>query len=112
MLVRQRPGTAGRIVFVTLEDETGSSNLVVFPSVQERCRRALLTARLMVCRGRLQKEQGVIHVIADRIDSLNDWLDGLAGRPPRSSTGPVAAGSDFRGCIRGQGAVLPLATCW
>lgn len=81
VLCRQRPGTAGRIVFVTLEDETGSSNLVVFPSVQERCRRALLTARLMVCRGRLEKEQGVIHVIADRIDSLNDWLDGLAGRP-------------------------------
>ena len=81
VLCRQRPGTAGRIVFVTLEDETGTANLVVFPQVQERCRRALLTARLMVCHGRLEKEQGVIHVIAARIDSLNDWLDGLAGKP-------------------------------
>ncbi len=87
VLCRQRPGTAGRIVFVTLEDETGSSNLVVFPSVQERCRRALLTARLIICRGRLEKEQGVIHVIADRIDSLNDWLDGLAARPGAISGG-------------------------
>ncbi len=81
VLCRQRPGTAGKIVFVTLEDETGTANLVVFPSVQKRCRRALLTARLMVCHGRLEKEQGVIHVIANRIDSLNEWLDGLAGKP-------------------------------
>ena len=95
VLVRQRPGTAGRIVFVTLEDETGSSNLVVFPSVQERCRRALLTARLMVCRGRLEKEQGVIHVIADRIDSLNDWLDGLAGRPGAVSRGAFVGRGRF-----------------
>ncbi len=95
VLCRQRPGTAGRIVFVTLEDETGSSNLVVFPSVQERCRRALLTARLMVCRGRLEKEQGVIHVIADRIDSLNDWLDGLAGRPGAISGGAFVARGRF-----------------
>ena len=85
VLCRQRPGTAGRIVFVTLEDETGTANLVVFPSVQERCRRGLLTARLMICHGRLEKEQGVIHVIANRIHSLNDWLDGLAGKSGASS---------------------------
>ena len=95
VLCRQRPGTAGRIVFVTLEDETGSSNLVVFPSVRERCRRALLTARLMVCRGRLEKEQGVIHVIADRIDSLNDWLDGLAARPGAISGGAFVGRGRF-----------------
>ena len=72
VLCRQRPGTAGKIVFVT--------HLVVFPSVQERCRRGLLTARLMICHGRLEKEQGVVHVIANRIHSLNDWLDSLAGK--------------------------------
>lgn len=104
VLCRQRPGTAGRIVFVTLEDETGTANLVVFPSVQERCRRALLTARLMVCRGRLEKEQGVIHVIAARIDSLNDWLDDLAGKPSaRSSASPVPPGSASRGAFVGRG---------
>ena len=80
VLCRQRPGTAGKIVFVTLEDETGTADLVVFPSVQERCRRGLLTARLMICHGRLEKEQGVVHVIANRIHSLNDWLDSLAGK--------------------------------
>ena len=101
VLCRQRPGTAGRIVFVTLEDETGTANLVVFPSVQERCRRALLTARLMVCRGRLEKEQGVIHVIADRIDSLNDWLDGLAGTQGATSRG--AQGATSRGAFVGRG---------
>ena len=95
VLVRQRPGTAGRIVFVTLEDETGFANLVVFPSVQERCRRALFTARLMVCRGRLEKEQGVIHVIADHIDSLNDWLDGLTGRPEAVSRGAFVGRGRF-----------------
>ena len=104
VLCRQRPGTARRVVFVTLEDETGIANLVVFPRVRERCRRALLTARLMVCHGRLQKEQGVIHVIADRIDSLNDWLDGLAGNPPpRSSAGPVSPGRSSQGAFVGRG---------
>ena len=48
----------------------------------------------------LEREQGVIHVIADNIDSLNDWLDGTDRK----------AGSDYTGCIRGRGAVLPLTT--
>ncbi len=104
VLVRQRPGAAGKIVFVTLEDETGTANLVVFPSVRERCRRALLTARLMVCHGRLEKEQGVIHVIANRIESLNDWLDDLAGKPsPSPLAGPVSPGATSRGAFVGRG---------
>ena len=95
VLCRQRPATARRIVFVTLEDETGIANLVVFASVRERCRRALLTARLMVCHGRLEKEQGVIHVIADRIESLNDWLDDLAGNPEGASRGAFVGRGRF-----------------
>ena len=75
VLVRQRPGTAREVVFVTLEDETGTANLVVFPSVRERWRRDLLTARLMVCRGKVQAEDGVIHVIAEKIEALNGWLE-------------------------------------
>ena len=75
VLLRQRPGTAREVVFVTLEDETGTANLVVFPSVRERWRRALLTARLMVCRGKVQAEDGVIHVIAEKIEALNEWLE-------------------------------------
>lgn len=75
VLLRQRPGTARDVVFVTLEDETGTANLVVFPSVREKWRRALLTARLMVCRGKVQAEDGVIHVIAEKVEALNEWLE-------------------------------------
>ena len=91
VLTRQRPGK-GIVMFVTLEDETGTANLVVFPSVYERQRRETLTARLMVCHGKVQKVDGVIHVIADRVGSLNDWLDELG----RGGSGR-AAGGDMPG---------------
>ena len=78
VLTRQRPGK-GIVMFVTLEDETGTANLVVFPSVYENQRRDTLTARLMMCRGKVQKVDGVIHVIAERVTSLNAWLEGLGG---------------------------------
>ncbi len=87
VLTRQRPGK-GIVMFVTLEDETGTANLVVFPSVYENQRRDTLTARLMMCRGKVQKVDGVIHVIAERVTSLNGWLAEL-GTP---GGGGVAAG--------------------
>ena len=93
VLTRQRPGK-GIVMFVTLEDETGTANLVVFPSVYENQRRDTLTARLMMCRGKVQKVDGVIHVIAERVTSLNAWLEGLGGAgegPTRSAAG---AGQD------------------
>jgi error-prone DNA polymerase len=64
VLVRQRPGSASGVVFMTLEDETGVANLVVWPPVFERFRRIVMTARLVECSGRLQREGAVIHVIA------------------------------------------------
>ena len=73
VLTRQRPGK-GIVMFVTLEDETGTAKLVVFPFVYENQRRDTLTSRLMLCRGKVQKVDGVIHVIAERVHSLNDWL--------------------------------------
>ena len=73
-------------MFVTLEDETGTANLVVFPSVYENQRRDTLTARLMMCRGKVQKVDGVIHVIAERVTSLNDWLAAL-GTPGGGGVG-------------------------
>ena len=87
VLTRQRPGK-GIVMFVTLEDETGTANLVVFPSVYENQRRDTLTARLMMCRGKVQKVDGVIHVIAERVTSLNGWLAEL-GTP---GGGGAAAG--------------------
>ncbi len=75
---RQRPGSADGVVFVTLEDETGNANLIVRPTEVERFRRPLLASRLMAAKGRLQKAEGVIHVIADRLDDLSGYLLHLA----------------------------------
>ena len=83
-------------MFVTLEDETGTANLVVFPSIYENQRRDTLTARLMMCRGKVQKVDGVIHVIAERVTSLNAWLEGLGG-----GGGEGAGGG--RGAVEGRG---------
>jgi error-prone DNA polymerase len=70
VLIRQRPGSANGVVFVTLEDETGIANLIVWPAVLERFRRAALGATLLYCRGRLQREASVIHIVAEY---LQDW---------------------------------------
>jgi error-prone DNA polymerase len=79
VLVRQRPGTASGVIFVTLEDETGVANLVVWPKTFERFRRVVMGARLMRVTGRLQREGIVIHVVADRMEDLTDRLRALAG---------------------------------
>jgi error-prone DNA polymerase len=74
VLVRQRPGSAQGVLFVTIEDESGHANLIVWPSVFERQRRLLLSATMIACRGKLQKEGEVIHVIADEITDLSALL--------------------------------------
>jgi error-prone DNA polymerase len=75
VLIRQRPGSANGVVFITLEDETGIANLIVWPAVLERLRRAALGATLLYCRGRLQREESVIHIVAE---DLQDWSARLA----------------------------------
>jgi error-prone DNA polymerase len=64
---RQRPGSANGVIFVTLEDETGNVNLIVWPSVAEHQRRALLQSRLLQVNGTIQREGDVLHVIALRL---------------------------------------------
>ncbi len=92
VLTRQRPGK-GIVMFVTLEDETGTANLVIFPSVYENQRRDTLTSRLMLCRGKLQKVDQVIHLIAERVTSLNDWLAELdSARAEMGESGRGKAG--------------------
>ncbi|MGB2155120.1 MAG: error-prone DNA polymerase, partial [Porticoccaceae bacterium] len=61
---KQRPGTASGVVFLTLEDETGNSNVVVWQSVQKNCRQALLKAQLLMVKGVVETDGAVIHVIA------------------------------------------------
>jgi hypothetical protein len=77
-LVRQRPGTASGVIFITIEDESGVANLVVWPAVFERFRRVVLGAQLLVVRGKVQKEGLVIHVVADQLIDRTDLLRRLA----------------------------------
>jgi error-prone DNA polymerase len=74
---RQRPETASGVIFVSLEDETGIVNLIIWPKVLEKYRDAALGASLMWTHGRLQSEQGVIHVIAEEIDDYSHWIGSL-----------------------------------
>jgi DNA polymerase III alpha subunit len=77
VLVRQRPGTAKGVIFVTLEDETGTANVVVWANVYERFRRAVIAGRLLRVTGKLQREAGVVHVVAEVIEDLSPLLDRL-----------------------------------
>jgi error-prone DNA polymerase len=74
VLVRQRPGTAKGVTFMTLEDETGTTNLIVWPDVWERFRRVGRLAAAVIASGRLQKQEGVIHLIVERLEDLTDRL--------------------------------------
>ncbi len=77
VLVRQRPGTAKGICFITIEDETGSSNLVVFQKLFDKYRKEILQSRLLMVEGKLQREGEVVHVIAKRCYDLSKLLRGL-----------------------------------
>jgi len=74
VLVRQRPGSAKGVMFITLEDETGPLNVIVWPSLFEHFRRVVFSAGMMGVEGRLQREGDVIHVIADRLVDLSEAL--------------------------------------
>ena len=80
VLVRQRPGTAKGITFVTLEDETGVANLIIRPDVWKRFRNVALRANILLVRGRLQREQRVIHVLAHYLEDLSGRLTELAAK--------------------------------
>ncbi len=91
VLVRQRPGSANGIVFVTLEDETGVGNLVVWPQVFEANRAVVMTARLLACEGRVQREGDIIHVVAQKLTDLTSWLRRIGDsdlEPEQATSGP------------------------
>jgi error-prone DNA polymerase len=77
---RQRPSSANSVTFVTLEDETAQLNLIVWKQVGERQRRLLMGARLLGVVGQVQREGGVLHVIARRLEDHSDLLGGLVTR--------------------------------
>jgi len=77
VITRQRPGSASGVTFVTMEDETGHVNLIVWRRVAEEQRAALLDSRLLEVRGVLQREGDVLHVIAQRLTDLSMLLGEL-----------------------------------
>jgi len=78
VLIRQRPGSAKGVCFITLEDETGVINLVVWPDLKEKQRRVVMGARLMEVRGRVEYDDEVIHVIAHHMTDATDQLYSLS----------------------------------
>ena len=80
VLVRQRPGTAKGITFVTLEDETGTANLIIRQNVWKRFRDAALGANVLLAQGRLQRRGRVIHVIATKLENLSDRMRELTSK--------------------------------
>ncbi len=77
VICRQRPGSASGVIFLTLEDETGHVNVVVWPRVIEAQRRPLLKSRLLAVTGAVQQEDGVLHLIAGHLRDLTPWLGRL-----------------------------------
>ncbi len=82
VLVRQRPGN-GNVVFCTIEDETGTANIVVWSSLLSRFRRAVLGSSLLLVTGHLQRSpEGIIHIVADRLDDRSALLARITEAPP------------------------------
>lgn len=77
VLVRQRPGTAKGVIFLTLEDETGTCNVIVWKSVYERFRRAIIAGRLLRVTGRVQRQGPVTHLVAENVEDISPMLDAL-----------------------------------
>ncbi|MBI1492585.1 error-prone DNA polymerase [Halocynthiibacter styelae] len=86
VITRQRPGTASGVIFLTLEDETGVSNIVVWPKVYKQFRRIVMGGRLLRVNGYLQREGIVVHLIAQTIEDMSHRLTEL-GHPMEDAIG-------------------------
>jgi error-prone DNA polymerase len=80
ILVRQRPGSAKGVIFITLEDETGIANLVVGKDLFEKQRRVVLSASMLACHGRVQQAEGVTHVVVEHLEDLSGLLRSVGQR--------------------------------
>lgn len=81
VLVRQRPGSANGVCFITMEDECGVANLVVWPKVMEAYRPVIMGARLILIRGRVQRDADIIHVVVHHMENRSDALTRLSNDP-------------------------------
>lgn len=94
--VRQRPGTAKGVLFVTIEDETGFSNLVLWGKVFEKYRREILQSKLLMVSGKVQVEGRVIHVVVQRCYNLNNWLSALDNDTKGAAESTFYKGRNFK----------------
>jgi error-prone DNA polymerase len=94
VLVRQKPGSAKGVMFLTIEDETGPANIVVWPKLFERRRRVVLGSSMMAINGRIQREGDVVHLIAQQLFDFSSELSGLADRDETFRL-PTGRGDEF-----------------
>ncbi|MFZ1990139.1 MAG: error-prone DNA polymerase [Alphaproteobacteria bacterium] len=98
VLVRQRPGTAKGVIFMTLEDETHIANIIVWPKIFEQYRAEVLGSQFATVEGRLQNQSGVIHVVADRVINSTSLLALLSDGTPaalREAEAAMPGGRNF-----------------
>jgi len=94
VLVRQKPGSAKGVMFITIEDETGPANIVVWPTLFEKRRRVVLGSSMMAINGRIQREGEVVHLVAQQLFDLSNDLSGLADRDTEFRL-PTGRGDEF-----------------
>ncbi|NDK52807.1 error-prone DNA polymerase [Rhizobium laguerreae] len=94
VLVRQKPGSAKGVMFLTIEDETGPANVVVWPKLFERRRRVVLGSSMMAINGRIQREGEVVHLVAQQLFDLSGDLSALARRDEAFKL-PTGRGDEF-----------------
>ncbi len=80
VLVRQKPGSAKGVMFITIEDESGVANLILWPDRYEQYRQVVLSAGMLACHGRVQREGEVVHVITERLEDLSGLLRSVGDR--------------------------------
>ena len=109
VLVRQKPGSAKGVMFITIEDETGIANLVIWPDLYEKQRRVILSAGMMAVYGRVQREGEVVHLIAHRLTDLSPELASIGDRDAafpvphgRGDQAKTGGGPDPRETTRGR----------
>jgi error-prone DNA polymerase len=108
VLVRQRPGSAKGVLFMTIEDETGVANAIVWPKVFEAQRAIVIGARFVAIRGRVQNEGGVIHIVAEECEDLTPMLS-ILSRAGGDISGLARADEVKRPQVREKANAAPLA---
>ena len=78
ILIRQRPGSAKGVVFLTIEDETGTANIVIWPKVMEAYRKVIMAARIIRIKVRIQRTKEIIHIVANELEDRSHWMELLS----------------------------------